>query len=315
MIYSLQRILVLLFSVSAFVYTKANQGVHVRYLTLSFVIVAVSHFLQTNSSGLLKASFLVLAVSGILMLRIPSFVAGYVRSLFGFQNAGYLKGALIAALRCAQLFSYLYVVGLITGVDSQNSGLYVCALVGGAVYNSSVVSVIFPLKKYADWSRFAYPLASGWLKSIVGYLLFMPPVTVFQVGILHFFGENSTQYVTYEWFYQATLLLWLAGMIFLMVELPFVLNTLVSDGQVLWGGIIPLENRQDFEAKIRRKREVGLIFPDSRLPPGELVKRIRIGSHRLSHLINSEWNMDFNEFIHSYRIIKAQKLFAFTRYL
>lgn len=336
MVYSLQLILVLLCIVCAFMCSKADQGVHVRYLIGFFVIIAIVEFLHPNRSGWLKASSLIIAVPETLRLLIPPVVVGYVRSSLGFQNPAYSKWLLIPAFLYLKFFSYLYVGGVVSEVDFQDSTFYVCASIGGAMFSFLVSLILFHFlsKKYADLSRAMHPAATIWLKSIVGYLSVFAAITASGVGIRYFYGEYSTQYVAHQWFYQAILLIWVAGMIFLMIKSPFVLNKSIPNVQVAYwketqevlyeSSDVPeiqnhyeqisskkemsLEVRANYVEKIRHELVVREVFLDPKLTLSSLAKRVSISPHQLSYLINSEWKMNFNEFINSYRIAKAQML-------
>lgn len=340
MIYSLQLILVLLCIVGAFMCGKGNQGVHIRYLIGFFVVIAVAQFLQTNVSEWHKASSFLFAVPETLGLLIPPLVVGYVRSSLGFQNPLYSKWLLVPAFLYLKFFSYLYVGGLVSEGDFQDSTFYICTSIGGAVYSALVGLVLFHFlsKDYADLSRSMHPVTSVWLKSIVGYALFSAVITVSGMGIQYIYGENSTQYVAYQWFYHGVLLIWLAGMIFLMIKSPFVLDKMIPNVQaVYWKETqeavyestdiseiqteaqdhyeqisskkeMPMEVRANYIEKIRHELEVKEVFLDPKLTLSGLAKRVSISPHQLSYLINSEWKMNFNEFINSYRIAKAQML-------
>lgn len=346
MIYSLQLIVVLLCIVSAFMCGKANQGVHIRYLVGFFVIVAVAEFLQLNSSGWLKAYSFLLALPPTLSLLIPAVAVGYVRSSLGFQNPLFSKWLFIPAFIYLKFFSYLYVAGVVSGTDFQESAFYVCASMGGAVYSFLIGLFLFHFlsKEYADLFRSMHSVVSVWLKSIIGYLLFSALTAFSGVGIRYFYGEYSTQYGAYQWFYLVFLLIWLAGMIFLMIKSAFVLNKFIPDVQVAYWQQeqesvfestdvsepkakaqnhyeqicskkeMPVEVRANYVAKIRHELEIGEVFLDPKLTLSSLAKRVSISPHQLSYLINSEWKMNFNEFINSYRITKAQMLLQDVNY-
>lgn len=346
MIYSLQFILVLLCVVSAFMCGKASQGVHTRYLMGFFVIIAAAEFLQLNSAGWLKASSFLLALPQTLSLLIPPVVVGYVRSSLGFQNPWYSKWLFVPAFIYLKFFSYLYAAGVVSNNGFQESAFYVSASVVGAVYSLLAGLILFHFlsKEYVDLFRSMPPLAAGWLKSIAGYLVFSAVITVSGAGIRYFYGEYSAPYIAYQWFYPTVLLIWLAGMIFLMIKSPFVLHKLVPDVQAVYRQQtqerivesndisefkmeaqnhyeqispkkeMPLEVRANYVAKIRHELEIGEIFLDPKLTLSGLAKRISISPHQLSYLINSEWKMNFNEFINSYRIAKAQMLLQDINY-
>lgn len=338
MIYSLQLILVFLCIVGVFMCSKANKGVHAHYLTGLFVLIALAEFLQPKTSGWLKASGILLAVPETLSLLIPSVIVGYVRSSLGFQNPDYSKWLLIPAFLYLKAFSYLYVAGEVSEDNFLSSTFYVCASVGGAVYHVLMGLFLFHFfsKEYAGLSGSVHPVSSVWLKNIIGYLLFSAVIAISGVGIRHIYGEYSTQYIAYEWFWSAGLVIWLAGMIFLMIKSPFVLNKFTPNVQVSYWEQealaestdvselkietqnhyeqispkkeIPPEVRANYIEKIRHELEVREIFLDPKLTLSSLAKRVSISPHQLSYIINSEWKMNFNEFINSYRIAKAQLL-------
>lgn len=341
MIYSLQLSLVFLSLVITVMCIKANQGVHVRYLGAFFMIITATELLQLKTSGLHEAGSFLVAFPETLALLIPPAVVCYVRSSLGFKNHIYSKWLLIPAFLYLKTFSYLYVGGIISGNNFTKSTFYAFASTEVGIYSAFVGLFLFHFlsKEYVNLTRSLHPITSVWLKSIVGFLLFHSVMVSSKTGIHFFYGEDSIQYLAYEWFWLTGLVAWSLGMIYLMVKYPFVLQTFVPQVQVSYWTEeeqeVVHESRENFEAivesedhyeqisskkempidvrikyveKIRYELEVREVFLDPKLTLSGLAKRVGISSHQLSYIINSEWKVNFNEFVNSYRITKAQNL-------
>ncbi|WP_428666356.1 helix-turn-helix domain-containing protein [Runella sp.] len=341
MIYSLQLSLVFLGLVITVMCIRANQGVHLRYLGAFFMIITATELLQLKTAGLQQSASFLLVFPETLALLIPPAVVCYLRSSLGFKDHIYSKWLLIPAFLYLKTFSYLYVGGVISGNNFTNSTFYACVSAEVGIYNAFVGLFLFHFlsKAYANLTRSIHPITAVWLKSIVGFLLFHSLMVTSKTGIRFFYGEDSSQYVAYEWFWLTGLVVWSLGIIFLMVKYPFVLKTFVPNVQVSYWveeeQEIVHESRENFEVivetedhyeqisskkdmpidlrikyveKIRYELEVREVFLDSKLTLSSLAKKVGISSHQLSYIINSEWKMNFNEFVNSYRITKARNL-------
>jgi len=312
---------------------RANKGVYLRYLGGLFLLISIIEFLQVAKPEQLQAASFLLVVPDTMRLAIPVVAVGYVRSSLGFQNHLYSKWLLIPAFLHLKAFSYLYAAGGVSSSNFTNRAFQACASVAVGIFSVLIGLFLFQFlsKKYARLSHSVHPTTSIWLKSIIGLLLFQSVMAFSGVGIRYFFGENSVQFEIYELFGQISLLIWGLGMIFIMIKSPFVLQEVVPNVHVSYweqrtvDPEIKVENQNHYEQispkkempadvrvkyveKIREELEVKELFLDSKLTLGGLAKKIDISPHQLSYIINSEWKMNFNEFINSYRINKAQAL-------
>ncbi|WP_158550012.1 helix-turn-helix domain-containing protein [Runella aurantiaca] len=312
---------------------RANTGVHLRYLGGLFLLVSITEFLQFVVPRQLEASSFLLVVPDTMRLVIPVAVVGYVRASLGFQNHLYSKWLLIPAFLHLKVFSYLYAAGEVSVSDFSDGAFQMSASVAVGLFSAFLGLFLFQFlsKKYARLSHSVNPTTSIWLKSVVGFLLFQSVMVLSGVGIRYFWGETSAQFKIYELFGQISLLIWCLGMIFLMIKSPFVLEEFVPkvhvsyweehtvspetrienqnhNEQISSKKEMPADIRIKYVEKIREELELNELFLDSKLTLGSLAKKINISPHQLSYIINSEWKMNFNEFVNSYRINKAQTL-------
>ncbi len=319
---------------------RINTGSFLRYLGVFFLLISITEFLQFTIPEQLRASSFFLVVPETLRLVIPVMVVGYVRASLGFKNHLYSKWLLIPAFLHLKVFSYLYIAGGVSASDFINGAFQMSTSVAVGIYSALIGLFLFQFlsKNYARLSRSMHPTTSIWLKSIVGFLLFQSVMAFSEVGIRYIFGENSVQLKFYELFGQIGLLIWCLGMIFLIIRSPFVLDEFVPDVHVsYWEDErmvepetrvenhnhyeqispkkeIPADVRMKYIEKIREELEVNELFLDSKLTLGSLAKKISISPHQLSYIINNEWKMNFNEFVNSYRINKAQTLLKNIEY-
>ncbi|AXE20330.1 hypothetical protein DR864_22585 [Runella rosea] len=335
MIYSLHLFVVFISLICMYLCIRANKGIHLRYLGGLFILISITEFLQFTIPGQLQAASFLLVVPETLRLAIPVVAVGYVRSSLGFQNHIYSKWLLIPAFLHLKAFSYLYAAGGVSASNFTNGAFQACASVVVGIFSALIGLFLFQFlsKKYARLSHSVHPTTSIWLKSIAGFLLFQSVVAFSGVGIRFFWGENSAQFKIYELFGQISILIWGLGMIFFMIKSPFVLEEVMPSVHVSYweqeertvDPEIKVENQNHYEQispkkeipadlrikyveKIREELEVKELFLDSKLTLGSLAKKINISPHQLSYIINSEWKMNFNEFVNSYRINKAQTL-------
>lgn len=340
MIYSLHLLVVFISLICMCLCIRTNTGVHLRYLGGLFLLISIAEFLQFTIPEQLRASSFFWVVPETLRLVIPVMVVGYVRASLGFKNHLYSKWLLIPAFLHLKVFSYLYAAGEVSASDFTNGAFQMSASVAVGIFSALAGLFLFQFlsKNYARLSRSMHPTTSIWLKSIVGFLLFQSLMAFSGVGIRSFCGENSAQFKIYELFGQISLLIWCLGTIFLMIKSPFVLEEFVPDVHVSYweeermlGPETKVDNQNHYEQisskkeipadirikyieKIREELEVNELFLDSKLTLGSLAKKIDISPHQLSYIINSEWKMNFNEFVNSYRINKAQTLLKDIEY-
>ena len=347
MIYSLQLVVFILCLIITYLCIRSGKGIHLRYLGAFFAMIALTQLLQLKApAGVHTASFL-FVFSETFSLLIPPIAVCYIRSSLAFQNHVYSRWLWIPGGLYLKAFSYLYVAGAVPETAFSTSTIYTVASAGAGMYNAFIAAFLFHLlsKNYADLSNSVTPAVAFWLKGIVSYLLFLAVISIAGIGIRSFYGTASIVYEAYEWFWAIGLTAWSLGMFYLVTAKPVVLNPLVHDVQVTYWDEgqdgeedeetqlsvqtlesqnhyaqisskkeLPAEVRAKYVESLRHAMEVKEVYLDSKLTLSGLAKIINISPHQLSYIINSEWEMNFNEFVNSYRINKAQILLKDINY-